>query len=618
MNANITFNDEKNGIEIRFDEKPEQKVIDSMKENGFRWSNKQKMWFTKRNNERVQFANSLGEVECNSFGSKNKIEKRCYNLWDLTRTEDIPNNYKLYRIHDPKEIATIVRKHIKSRFPMCKFSVRSDYNSISVDLLSSPFEKDGDELKAIIHYVYLFVESYNYDNSDSMTDYFDVNFYFSGERNIVSYQYEQSGITDDIEAIMATFRANRSAWEKEKAIREEKEFQERMKQIEVERQIAAEAAKKEASDKNEIENGSVITDRVCPYYILNALSPRFNKLCSIDEAEIDRGEYNIQTCQITREVHMSKELYDKFKNMLLCDFSFLSGKGGTATLDNRINDMIDYTKMSEEERKTVKFYDYDCIAIFCENQLMFVCNPEGYDYARYILIPGEDSIFTNEYVIDQVLSNEVLAKNREVFDELYDKSADIIINNHLNKDWNGLKFNEYRKYMTEYILESGITFNADIVRSIPSDAVEFKIAMYRLLEETESIGEQFSNSKLAEGQKVTVFQISDFGAMSISRSTFSSFSIKDYAQYKNAVKFVFKPERKRNLYYRYLYRDVLIYNGWLELPENILFEITDKENGVVCKKSRYLSCDKKQYDAIIEYFKDQGISPIINTYKPIF
>lgn len=98
MNANITFNDEKNGIEIRFDEKPEQKVIDSIKEKGFRWSNKQKMWFAKRNNERVQFVNSLGEVECNSVGSKNKIEKQCYNLWNLTRTEDIPNKYELYRI----------------------------------------------------------------------------------------------------------------------------------------------------------------------------------------------------------------------------------------------------------------------------------------------------------------------------------------------------------------------------------------------------------------------------------------------------------------------------------------------------------------------------------------
>ena len=129
--------------------------------------------------------------------------------------------WTLYKILDTKEIAAIVRKHIKPRFPMCKFSVRSDYNSIDVDLLASPFEKDSDELNAIVHYIYVFVESYNYDNSDIMTDYFDVNFYFSSERNIVSYHYEQTTTDETIKAMVDLFQKRKIEFEQAEAIRKE-------------------------------------------------------------------------------------------------------------------------------------------------------------------------------------------------------------------------------------------------------------------------------------------------------------------------------------------------------------------------------------------------------------
>ena len=178
---------------------------------------------------------------------------------------------------------------------------------------------------------------------------------------------------------------------KAEAIREEEEFQARKKQMEIDRQLAAEAAKKEAADKKAIEEGSVVSDLESPYYILDLRSPHLNKFCTIDEAneEIEKGEFKIEVCQITREVHMSAELYEKFKNRLMSSFNFLTGKGGSGTLDNRINEMIDYTKMSKEERETVEFFASDCVAIYCGDDLMLVCNPEGYDYARYVLIPGE-------------------------------------------------------------------------------------------------------------------------------------------------------------------------------------------------------------------------------------
>ena len=53
----ITMNSDKNGIEIRFDSKPSSEVLDGLKENGFRWSGKQKMWYAKQSEATLSFVN---------------------------------------------------------------------------------------------------------------------------------------------------------------------------------------------------------------------------------------------------------------------------------------------------------------------------------------------------------------------------------------------------------------------------------------------------------------------------------------------------------------------------------------------------------------------------------
>ena len=107
--------------------------------------------------------------------------------------------------------------------------------------------------------------------------------------------------------------------------------------------------------------------------------------------------------------------------------------------------------------------------------------------------------------------------------------------------------------------------------------------------------------------------------MSTTRGYFKSYTNTTYAQYDNAVKFVFRPERKRNDYYIHLYRDILIFDGWVEIPENLLWEdVKSNTHGCSIRRTKFLSCDKSQYDVILEYFKNNGIEPLINTYKPIF
>lgn len=38
----ITLNNEKNGIELKFDEKPKTHILESLKATGYRWSGKRK------------------------------------------------------------------------------------------------------------------------------------------------------------------------------------------------------------------------------------------------------------------------------------------------------------------------------------------------------------------------------------------------------------------------------------------------------------------------------------------------------------------------------------------------------------------------------------------------
>ena len=617
-NVSVSLNNEKNGIEIKFDGKPGVDIIESLKSNGFRWSGKQKMWFAKQTDERILFANSLNGGVITSCAVKNKTKEQSYDLWEMTRTEDIPNNFELYKIYDTKEIAAIVRKHIKPRFPMCKFSVRSDYNSIDVDLLASPFAKDSDELKAIVHYIYVFVESYNYNNSDSMTDYFDVNFYFSSERNIISYRYEQTEMTESIEGMVTVFQQKKAEWEKAEFIREEEEFQARKKQMEIDRQIAAEAAKKEAADKKAIEEGSVVSELENPYYILDLRSPHLNKFCTIDEAneEIEKGEFKIEVCQIVRDVHMSAEIYEKFKNMLMCSFSFLDGMGGTSTLDNRISGIMDYTKMTKEEGETVEFFACDCVAIYCEDKLMFVCNPEGFDYARYILVPSESYNIAKKYSIEQVVSDEALSESREIFENLYDKSTDIIMLNCLGKEWNGLKFKEWRKHMTKYIKENNIPFGVDVARVIPEDCIEFKTAIYRLLEETENIQDQFDMVEFIDGQKITIVEMDNIlGGIHTRQVIFKGYEHTN-CYGKDGVKLIVSIPHKRGCFYKNLIDKCFVFDGWIDIPKELFWEETISTTGLKCERGRFLSFDMEQYNVVLEHFEKNGIRPIINTYKP--
>ncbi len=110
-------------------------------------------------------------------------------------------NYKAGRT--TKEIAEIIRTYLKEVYSDCKWSVRyssaSMCTSISVALMEAPYQVFVDEnkthidlnqyymdreerlvpeAKAMMTDVVELINSYRYDDSDGMIDYFDTNFYF--------------------------------------------------------------------------------------------------------------------------------------------------------------------------------------------------------------------------------------------------------------------------------------------------------------------------------------------------------------------------------------------------------------------------------------------------------
>lgn len=122
-------------------------------------------------------------------------------------TDYVRNEYRWmgsnYKGQHVTEIVELIRQWLKETYPRYKFSVRREnYNSIYIRLMQADFEaftpesgvttyKDinpyhigsetelTDRAREVMENVCAFVQSYNFDDSDSMTDYFHTNFYLN-------------------------------------------------------------------------------------------------------------------------------------------------------------------------------------------------------------------------------------------------------------------------------------------------------------------------------------------------------------------------------------------------------------------------------------------------------
>ena len=614
-NINISFNSEKNGIELRFGFKPSIEILAVLKQSGFRWSNRQKMWYAKQNERTIGVANSLSNGEDISVASTNKTTTKCESLWTLTRTDGIENHVD--KAKETKEIAAEVRKHVKARFPMCKISITSDYNSVDADIKASPFDKESEELKAIRDYITAYIKSYKYCiEYDPYGDYgSSYNFYFSGCD--IHYRYIQTEMTVAIAGMSDEFKKEKQAFEIAEQERFLKECEENARQRRIEHEKLEKLRIENEAKRDAIQ--SAICEKDVEYFVEGLIDYGCRKQNTVDEytqTESD-DEIEFHTCKVSKEIHLTDEQFDFFENHLMMDWGFIAGTGGSCTDDLRINSMIDYDMMSAEERNTVEWYDCNCVAIFCNDIPMLVVDTQGYDYCRYVYFFGDNTKIVKEHHSYQAISEEEKAAYAERAEDLIDASTSIIVNNNLIGRWNDSDFDTYKELLKNWIYEHDFCFNVNLIRAIDEDRDTIKRAFYKVFQHINSVQEQFNHANLMIGQRVTIIKMDNMmGGLTTYRAVIESVRNTSYAQYDDAVELVIRPEHKRNMYKLYIYDDVLVYDGWLDtVPNSLFYDVVSRNNGIVVSKGKYMSFDHEQYNAVFEYYKNMGALPIVDTRK---
>ncbi|MCA1021604.1 LPD29 domain-containing protein [Halobacillus litoralis] len=622
MNATMNVNNELNGIEISFASKPAQDILSTLKENGFRWSKYKKVWYTKQSEKAFEVAESVtnGDVtEVKAVPKTTKKKQSSFNLWNATQWEEIQvDNNK-----ETKEISKEIRQHLKKRFPSVKFSVRTDKSgwtdSVNVDIKSSPYEEGSVYLKAVIEYADQLVNAYHicHDPGDMYTDLSaSYNFYFFGAST--HYTYEQTEATDAIKKDMVNFDQKLKEAEKIEEERKEQEFKEWQRQREEEKKEYEKRMEEEAKQTEHIySNVSVNSlNEDDQYYIVGVEFANLNKQCTLSryKEEVSSGDYSSHNVKITKDLNFTSiEAFENFSNMLMNPFDFLANTGGSYTEDKRFSSMTDFYNMELEERNDVQWIKKG-VAVYFNNELQFVIDAQGHDYARYVGLTNNATV-QKDIEIKETITNEELEELQYQAAVIEDASTQVVSDLKIIDTWQKEDWSQYKDAMKAKLKEYKILPTKAIVQQIEFESL--KIAMYKILQEVDGIQDQFTEAEIQQGEKVTLFYISDFGSIVTSRITFDSVENKKYAQYENAVKLTFKPEGKRKLYYSHFYSDILVYKGWHKLPDNVLNDIT-AENGMVITRSKYHSCDKKQYDEILNYFTNKDIKPVINTYKPMF
>jgi len=622
MNAMLNVNEEMNGIELFFEGKPAKETRDTLKENGFRWSKFKKCWYNKQSENAFKVAENLtnGTVEKaaeTKTTNKTKANKKVkFNLWNATQWTDMEVNNN----QETKAMAKEIRQHLKKRFPNVKFSIRSDYNRINADIKQSPYEEGSIYLNAIKEYADKLINAYKVCHmaGDPYTDLpASYNFYFFGTS--IDYDYTQTEATEEIKEDMKNFDKQLEEFEKVEQEREEKEFQEYLKQEEIRKAEYEKQREEEKKQHEQISNNVDVNEleESEQYFIIGSEFAHLNKNNTLDQykEEVQKGAYNLENVKVTKELHFNnKEDLENYSNMLMHGFDFLTHTGGSYTEDERINSMTDFYNMDSEERKTVQ-WNLQGVAVYFNNKLQFVIDASGHDYARYVGLTDNATI-EKEASTKHNINDEELEELNYKADLMEELSSQVIRENNIMKTWNNEDWNEYKEIMKAKLKEYEIKPTKAIIQQIEIE--ELKACMYKLLTEVDGIQDQFKEADLQQGEKLTLFYISDFGSIVTSRITLDSVENTSFAQYNNAVKLTFTPERKRKLHYNFFYSTLLVYKGWHALPENVLHEVEER-NGMRVSKSKYFSTDKKQYDEILDYFKNEKeLTPVVNTYKPTF
>ena len=613
----MLLNEKLNGVELYFENKPAQEVIDTLKENKFRWNRSKACWYAKQNENTLALANRLNDGSTVETATTVSNKETDFDLFELTNIKNIVKNQNVSK-YDTKEIAKEVRTQLKKIFPFVKFSVTisrfSGGSEIYVTIKNSIFEKDSIYLESVKKYADALVNIYNYCDSDPYADYYNTNFYFFGTK--IDYDYEViENNKFNIEKIKADFDIKEAKRIEEKEAKRAVEYEAYLKE-----QEEKEAEYKKAEEERKIKETEIINNvKVVElaednqYMITNVALPLLNKNNTIQEVkeEINNKMY-YQDCKVTREIYFDNETaFNDFSNMLLNDFDFLQNAGGSYTDDARINSMEDYTQMSKEERKTVKFNLY-VIAVYLNDKLMFVIDTQGYSYCRYVgIMDSTTKILKDTNSLE--LSNEEIEENTDKANEVITLVDSVIKDKNLNKIYNDPKdWYNTRNNIIEAIKSNNKHLNKSIIQQIKeincNNYIKYKDMLYKCLNEVNNVSDQ---AKLLKNGYITIVKTSILAGCSINYLKLENINILN----DDKIQLCGHVEGKRGTYGMTINNkdDVLIYQGYKEIDKTVLYELDGNT-----LKTKYGSYDKESLDAVIDYCdKKYNEYPVLNTYKTL-
>lgn len=616
----MMLNEQLNGVELYFNGKPEREVLNDLKAHGYRWNGKKFCWYAKQNKETLEVGKHYSNSDI-KVDTKQVINNKKYTLDIFTLTQNLIAKNENVGKYDLKEIAKETRKVIKSTFPMFKFSVRIHSGSIYCHITSSPFVEDSEIVKTVCKYCTDYIQQYNecicydpYGDYGSSYNFYDGRF-------TTSYDYIQTEKTEESKAIEELFMIKLHEAEEIEKIKQEEEYKKIEEQREIEHQEYLKRVEKEKQQKAEIINHVEVKEieEHDTYFITNCQFANLNKNNTLNQykKEVKNNNFYLQDVKIQREIHFTdKEILSYFENLLLHDFDFLEGTGGSQTDDNTFNTMEDYYNMSKEEQEKIKWY-LKGVAVYLNGKLQFVIDTQGYSYARYVgLCDGVEvvkSLNTNKKLTDEQIEEYT---TQAIFIE--NLSNEVIEEKNIANTWNNNDWNIYKKAIKEKLSYYMIKPHKEYIRFISEKNLQLKQAMYKLISECDSIQEQFKNSDIKPLEKITIFKILEWGfGLSQQKGIYKGYECKGYAQYKDNVNLIFRPFNKRSDYKIALYDKILIYKGWIDIDDSILFDI-EKNRDMITKKSKYSMCDDKQLEEVLKILEKNNIKPIINTYKPMF
>ncbi len=153
----VNYNQEKNGIEISFSEKPNKSMLEHLKLNGFRWSRYQNLWYAKETTSRKEFINTLDhtlQVKNNTSGypviniddienyivdenlSKRENEISMFRTKNRNHTEEIQSLFKNWNDRLIEVLNNNKNEYIEYKSKRKLQSLKTKYFNIYIKMIS--------------------------------------------------------------------------------------------------------------------------------------------------------------------------------------------------------------------------------------------------------------------------------------------------------------------------------------------------------------------------------------------------------------------------------------------------------------------------------------------------